>query len=124
MSEHYKAYPSFSDKELACQHCGKFNEKEEFNELMEKVQELRDEYGKGIPVTSAYRCESHPIEAAKQRAGYHSIAAIDLGVSGTDAYRILELAFKLGFTGIGVNQKGGSRFIHLDRREVPTVWSY
>jgi zinc D-Ala-D-Ala carboxypeptidase len=39
----------------------------------------------------------------------------------------LRLAFKLGFTGIGVQQKGSGRFIHLDTMEGgtrPTVWSY
>ena len=27
-------------------------------------------------------------------------------------------------TGIGVQQKGAGRFIHLDLRSTPTVWSY
>jgi hypothetical protein len=30
----------------------------------------------------------------------------------------------LGFTGIGVKQTGAGRFIHLDLRATPTVWSY
>ena len=38
--------------------------------------------------------------------------------------------FLVGFTGIGVNQKGGARFLHLDTiesspaRPRPTIWSY
>ena len=44
--------------------------------------------------------------------------------------RFITHAQEYGFTGIGVNQKGNSRFIHLDiadhseERPRPTVWSY
>jgi hypothetical protein len=38
--------------------------------------------------------------------------------------RFLRLALELGFTGIGVQQKGTGRFIHLDLRAVPAIWSY
>jgi zinc D-Ala-D-Ala carboxypeptidase len=40
------------------------------------------------------------------------------------------VALKHGITGVGVNQKGGARFIHLDDLEPtghfprPTIWSY
>jgi hypothetical protein len=30
----------------------------------------------------------------------------------------------MGFTGIGVNQKGAGRFLHLDTRQGAMVWSY
>jgi hypothetical protein len=42
----------------------------------------------------------------------------------------MRLALAKGFTGIGVQQKGGGRFIHLDNlpngpgQPRPTVWSY
>ena len=51
-------------------------------------------------------------------------------MSREDALKLLELAIKLGFTGFGINQKGSSRFIHLDTlenssaRPRPTIWSY
>ena len=47
-----------------------------------------------------------------------------------NAYNLLKIAFTVGFTGIGVNQKGGARFLHLDtidnspNRPRPTIWSY
>lgn len=118
------ATKNFSDRELKCSCCGRVNTTQRFNDFMAKVQELRDRYGRPLRVTSAYRCENHPIEAKKRKAGMHSIAAIDLGVSRGEAYKVLKLAFEMGFTGIGVNQKGKGRFIHLDTREKPTVWSY
>jgi uncharacterized protein YcbK (DUF882 family) len=116
---------NFTDDELRCQ-CGCYtlNPDPSFTVLMNKVQYLRDLYGKSIVVTSAYRCPQHPIEICKKSAGQHSIAAIDLSVSHKDAHDVLRLAFMLGFTGIGVNQKGNGRFIHLDLREKHTVWSY
>ena len=79
-------------------------------------------------VTSGYRCPQHPIEAKKAAPGAHaSGCAVDIGVEGQDAHRLLKLAFAAGFTGIGVQQKGSGRFIHLDTLEGgprPNVWSY
>lgn len=118
------ATKNFSDSELKCSCCGRVNTTQRFREFMAKVQLLRDRYGKPLKVSSGYRCEKHPIEAKKKKAGMHSIAAIDLGVSRGEAWRVLKLAFEMGFTGIGVNQKGNGRFIHLDTRANPTVWSY
>jgi hypothetical protein len=41
---------------------------------------------------------------------------------------VLSLAFKHGFSGIGVQQKGTGRFIHVDVCSTelprPSVWSY
>ncbi|MCV5341128.1 hypothetical protein OFC87_29810, partial [Escherichia coli] len=67
---------------------------------------------------------NHPIERKKVKAGWHNKAAIDLKVSREVAHKVLELAMKLGIKGIGVNQKGEHRFIHLDMRPNRMVWSY
>lgn len=119
------ATKNFSDNELKCQHCGALNPHGAFTTFMERIQKLREAYGKPLRVTSGYRCPNHPIEAKKSKGGWHTRAAIDLGVTGADAYEVLKLAFSMGFTGIGVSQrKGVPRFIHLDDRPNPTVWSY
>jgi len=102
----------------------------EFHILMDAVQRLRDTVGFGMEVTSAYRHPSHPIEAKKlangKPAGQHTIAAIDLAVSRGQAYVVAREAFKAGFTGIGFQQKGEGRFVHLDLRpeSEATIWSY
>lgn len=119
-------YPNFSAKEFACQCCGSEGIKEE---LVEKVQLLRDIYKKPLAVTSGYRCPLHPIESKKSSPGAHALGlAVDLGVDRAAAYEVLKIAFSLGFSGIGVNQKGGGRFIHLDVADKqlprPTIWSY
>ena len=81
-----------------------------------------------MKITSGYRCPKHPIEAKKATPGAHSTGlACDIGVSGSEAHQVLSLAMELGFTGIGVQQKGTGRFIHVDLtvgQNRPTVWSY
>jgi hypothetical protein len=56
--------------------------------------------------------------------------AVDIAISHEKAYKLIASAIKHGFTGIGVKQKGGGRFIHLDisegdeSRPRPHIWSY
>jgi len=118
----------FTEAELSCSHC-------QINGIhisfMKKIEALRESLGFPFIVTSGYRCPQHPIEAKKQSYGAHSTGhAMDLAVRGENAYRLLDGALRAGFTGIGVNQKGNARFIHLDniksseRRPRPWVWSY
>lgn len=121
------SWKNFSEDELKCQHTGETNPNPQFKALMDKVQTLRDLYGKPIQISSAYRSPDHPIERSKANGGgFHTIAAVDLQVSGEAAVEILTIALKLGFTGIGISQKGDwdKRFIHLDLRSTPTIWSY
>ena len=117
--------PNFKAEEFNCSHCGKNEMQQQF---MNKLQALRNLYGKPMVITSGYRCPKHPIEAKKAKPGAHaSGCACDIAVVGADAHRLLKLAFQMGFTGIGVQQKGNGRFIHLDTLEGglrPTVWTY
>ncbi len=101
------------------------------SEFMEKLTNLRADWGQPMTVTSAYRCPNHPIEAKKAKPGTHSTGrAVDIAVQGNDAYALLCAALGHGFTGIGVQQKGNGRFLHLDNLKEgegwtrPTIWSY
>jgi zinc D-Ala-D-Ala carboxypeptidase len=119
-------YPNFKASEFRCSHCQADGVKEE---LIAKLQAMRTEYGKPMKITSGYRCPQHPIEAKKTSPGAHALGlAADIGVEGAEAHKILSLAFTHGFTGVGVQQKGTGRFIHVDIRNGelpgPTVWSY
>ncbi len=119
-------YPNFSAKEFACSCCGSEGIKEE---LVAKAQLLRDIYKKPLTVTSGYRCPLHPVERKKSAPGAHALGlAVDDGVDRGYSYEVLKIAFGFVFTGIGVQQKGDGRFIHLDIADKqlprPTVWSY
>ena len=124
MIDNWDRYPNFGRDEFACQHCGD----EEMNaEFMDALQELRTAFGKPLTITSGYRCPSHPIEARKAKPGSHaSGCAADIAVSRGDAVQLLRLALDGRFTGFGVQQKGGGRFIHLDSLTTnrPMIWSY
>ena len=119
-------YPNFTAKEFACKCCGSegINEK-----LVAKAQLLRDIHKKPLRVTSGYRCPLHPAEKSKSAPGAHALGlAVDFAVDREEAYEVLYIALSLGFTGIGVQQKGEGRFLHLDIAENhlprPTIWSY
>jgi len=118
-------YPNFSKEEFDCQQTGTNEMRDSF---MMVLQQLRDELGEPIRITSGYRDPRHSIEASKSAPGVHTRGlACDIACDGQQAYRILQIALKVGFTGIGVSQKGGSRFIHLDTftgSPRPNVWSY
>lgn len=121
----WKLYSNFKASEFDCSHCGKNEMKPEF---MSRLQGLRMAYAKPMRISSGFRCPQHPIEAAKPKPGTHaSGCACDVAVDGQEAYRLLKLALQFGFTGIGVQQKGSGRFIHLDTladAPRPNVWSY
>jgi len=122
------SFKYFTELELRCSHCNKEGMNIDF---MEKIEALRERMGFPFIVTSGYRCSQHPIEIEKYTVGAHVTGrAIDVSVYGENAYKLLRGALKAGFTGIGVNQKGGARFIHIDdiekspERPRPWVWSY
>jgi zinc D-Ala-D-Ala carboxypeptidase len=118
-------YQNFTAAEFNCSHCGKNEMKADF---MLRLQTLRSVYGKPMLVTSGYRCSEHPAEVKKTQPGAHtSGCAVDISVDRANAHQLLKFAFAAGFTGIGVQQKGSGRFIHLDTLDSPfrpTVWSY
>ena len=122
----WEKYPNFKPAEFICSHCGGDGVQAG---LLDKLQAMRTEYGKPMRITSGYRCPQHPVEAKKTAPGAHALGlAADIAAEGAEAHRILSLAFKHGFTGVGVQQKGTGRFIHVDVRSgqlpTPSVWSY
>ena len=90
--------------------------------FLERLQELRNRFGKPMVITSGYRSPLHSIEVRKREPGTHAQGiACDIAIKGQDRYRFIKIAFELGFTGIGVDK----HFIHLDiRKSSFAVWSY
>lgn len=121
--------PNFSKAELACKcGCGMLPDQH----FMDKIQSLRNAFGNPMPVSSAARCPEHNSRVSRTgRTGPHTTGrAIDIAVRGAEALRLVGLAAQMGFTGIGVAQKGASRFIHIDDLHNgpgcprPWIWSY
>lgn len=118
----------FARGELACRHCGRCEMDEGF---MLVLEELRVKWGRPIALTSAYRCPEHNSRVSTTGLdGPHTTGkAVDILISGEDAFELVVLALEIGFLGVGVKQKGGGRFIHLDicggpRFPRPRIWSY
>jgi uncharacterized protein YcbK (DUF882 family) len=97
-----------------------------------ELDDLRHRLGFPLVITSGYRCPEHNARVSSTgRTGAHTTGrAADIAVSHTRAYEVLQTALLMRFTGIGINQKGGSRFLHLDNlpnapgQPRPTCWSY
>jgi uncharacterized protein YcbK (DUF882 family) len=121
--------PHFSKAELTCKcGCGLLPEES----FMAKVEQLRLVYGKPMPITSGARCALHngEVSSTGDNGPHTKRRAIDVAIRGEDAVALLRIALSQGFTGIGVSQKGASRFLHLDDLPNgpgcprPMIWSY
>jgi len=115
----WTAYPNFTEAEFTCRcGCGRADMDDHF---MFALQNLRDRLGFPFPINSGYRCEDY-----NSRMGYtqtHATGkAADIGVSRDKARMLVDEAGS--FNGIGVKQKGGGRFIHLDTLDRVAMWSY
>jgi len=120
------AYTNFTLEEMRCRHTGIDGMQPEFMQMLQKCRTI---YGRPMPVTSAYRHPTHPIEARKASPGEHAMGlAADIHVTGADALDLIDAALSAGFRRIGVNQNGDmkKRFSHLGASKdlPPGVWSY
>jgi len=115
-------WDNFKLEEFACSHCGA-NEMD--HSVIDDLQKLRTELGFPFVITSGYRCKDHPLEVQKDSIGRHTTGkAIDIGVDRGNALKLLRLALnEPKWVGIGVNQKGQGRFLHLDQVK-EGFWSY
>lgn len=122
MSEH------FTDKELACHHCGRLHVDPT---TLARLERVRVRYGKAMYVSSFYRCPEYD-KTFGGHGRHPSGHAVDILVCGADALLVLQYALEEGFTCVGVSQKGqhGKRFLHLDDLTEtdgfpsPALWSY
>ena len=90
--------------------------------LLEGLQRMREEIGRPIRITSAYRPWEHnrAIGGAIRSQHLYGTAA-DLIVSGMSGQMIADVARKVGgFNGIGI----GWTFCHVDVRKTPAEWRY
>jgi zinc D-Ala-D-Ala carboxypeptidase len=115
----------FAKSEFDCRYTGNNEMQDSF---LLKLDDLRAKCNFPFTITSGYRDLSHPSERDKVKAtGTHpqGIAADIRVVDGTQRFKIVAEAIKMGFTGIGV----AKTFVHLDTRvldvgEEPVMWPY
>ncbi len=97
------------------------------------LDELRRRCGFPFVITSGYRSPEYNASVSESGlTGAHTMGkAADIAVSGEKAWTLIKEAMNMEvFTGIGISQKGESRFVHLDICTAadglprPTIWSY
>lgn len=119
----------FQLDEFACRCCGANLIDHQF---VAELDELRHRVGFALPITSGYRCPEYNSRiSSTARTGPHTTGrAADLAIDRARAYEVLRVAMEMKFTGIGVQQKGAGRYLHLDNlpnaqaHPRPTLWSY
>lgn len=133
--EFLRRYPNFKPEEMACK-CGQCGPESGLlvePDSMDKLQAMRTGLGVPFYIISGYRCSNHPEERSKANStsGAHPNGqGFDVRAAGAFALTIVEQARDYGFTGVGVNQKGKSRSVHLDdlpgskAQPRPWLWSY
>lgn len=113
---------NFSRKEFACKHlCGQDHIDEG---LVTLLQEVRDNYGKSMRITSGVRCPDHnkAIGGVKGSAHERGLAVDIECLSSRDRYALLPLLWSR-FDRIGI----GATFIHVDIDESKpqdVLWEY
>lgn len=121
----------FTWEELRC-HCG-CGKAEMDPRFMTKVVILRRAMAKAFTVKSAYRCPDHneKVSRTKSRTGPHTEGrAMDIAADGLLVWDMLPHLRNYGFRGVGLQQSGSNRYIHLDDcdalegRPRPWVWTY
>lgn len=113
----------------------KYFEESEFSEfnkmdpvLLAMLDDLREEYGYPIKLTSTYRSPDHPIEAKKPKPGEHAYgAAVDIACVGGEAtFKLVKAAIEIGFTRIGISRKNNFVHVGIGYPGAPetTIWTY
>lgn len=126
-----KRWKYFSEEELRCKGTGELKMMEEF---MDKLILLRETIKQPLVISSGYRSPIYNERIGGSKNSAHILGkAVDILCSGEKAFTIVKLATVLGFTGIGIQQRGehSKRFIHLDdvpkeNKDMPRpwIWSY
>lgn len=131
LDEWQGGYMFFPEEEMRCKGnekrlcaCGGMLPKHSF---MLTLVELRKAVGP-LSVTSGARCPKYnSVVSGTGFTGPHTEGrAADIKCSHEHTLKIIEEALKLPFTGFGLDQKGGGRYIHLDMVVRPSryIWTY
>lgn len=114
-----KVSPNFILSEFECSHCKAVKLS---SDLLNKLQDLRNQLGRPIQVNSGYRCPEHNTNVGGAKNSLHltgKAADISLRNLDIDPIELADFAEEIGFKGIGLY----NTFIHLDVRDGRARWS-
>lgn len=125
----WNQHPNFASHEFQCPCCDQAHMDPAF---LDRLQQLRTEFAAPLIITSGYRCPTYNNRISSTGTdGPHTTGrAADINIWGRDLVALLPLAISLGFTGLGLKQKGAyrSRFLHLDdlpdTDDMPRPWTW
>jgi len=100
-------WPSFSEHEMACRHCGEIYEWPAF---MDRLQIARDIAGHPFHIHSAHRCGLHNARIGGAPLSQHLKLAADIGLHGHSLGNLYQACVAAGFTGLGFY----TTFLHID----------
>lgn len=114
-----KLSPNFSAKEFDCK-CGKCQETLIDLDHVQRLQQLRDNIGRSITITSAYRCLAHNTAIGGEKNSQHMKGlATDITVKGMQPDEVADSAEKI-FDGLGRYDT----FTHVDSRGKKARWDF
>lgn len=118
-------WKNFAPKEISCRHCdelwaGSVNDAPlYFKQAMDKLQELRNKWGKPIIVNSGHRCVEHNAEVGGASKSQHLVIAFDCVCPRNEQEAFAKLALEVGFHVARPYPNNG--FVHLDMGR-PRTW--
>lgn len=120
--EKHQLSKNFNSLELQCK-CKNAGcvEQRISKELVDKLQQLRDNYKNPIRITSAYRCLIHNRSIGSTDTSQH-VPGNAVDITGADLNKIYEITEK-HFDSIG-DARTKKKFIHLDTRKGKRRWEY
>lgn len=119
----------FNLSEFSCPCCGQLPDKYLDNvvSLVWVLEQIRNDLGKPIFVTSGYRCPAHNEDVGGVSNSQHLTAsAVDFTVDSVSPSVLAMLAFKYNIRSIGI----GDDFVHIDLRNLhapatdSNIWHY
>ena len=94
------------------------------DKLVDYLQKIRDNFGKSVSITSAYRCPSYNKRIGGATQSYHSKGmACDIVVNGVTPREVAKYAESIGILGIGLYETASDgHFVHIDTRTTKSFW--
>lgn len=87
--------------------------------LVERLQRIRNHFGRATVINSGYRCAAHNKAVGGASASRHLKGqAADIAVSGVAPAEVAKYAEHIGIKGIGLY----SNFVHVDTRTLKSFW--